>query len=237
MFVFLRLLLAHLLADFALQTDLIYKLRVKYSWGVVFHSSVFAVFSLLCLIPYLSAGRTWFLILILWGSHTVLDKLKINYIVSTGEDSIWWFLMDQLVHVVIIAGVSIALLSNEVIELPWFYHGIYYSDLFFKFANGYIFSLFVPVALFYYIEKTWWAGSKNVLYPSPYFKYTGVIERMAVLTFLLAGKPYYYFIPLPVIFSWYLQRMGREKDSFLVPRLTLSLLTCVLTSAWLLRQF
>jgi len=236
MFIFLRLLLAHLLADFALQTDYIYYLRVKFSWGVVFHSLVFAGLSVILLTPYLNEQRTWLLIAILWGSHTLLDKLKNNYIFSTGEDSIWWFLMDQVVHLIIIIGGCLVMNSMQPMTLPPFYQGIYHSDLFFRYANGYVFTLFVPVALVYYIEKTWWGQERDVLYPSPYLKYTGVFERLAVLSFLLAGKPYYFFVPLPLLFSWYLQRTGEEQEDFLYPKIVLSLITCLLTAHWLTSQ-
>ena len=232
MFVLMRLTLAHLLADFAFQTNFIYQLRIKYAWGVIVHSMVFAFFALVCLTPYLSSTRAWILILILWSTHTLFDKLKINYIISTGEDNIWWFLLDQVLHIIIITAGSMTLANVTTIDLPSLYHGIYYSDLFIKVANGYVFALFVPVALIYYIEKT--VKSRAILYPTPYRKYTGVFERMAVMTFLLAGGVYYFFVPLVMIFSWYLQRLEYRKDSFLYPRMALSLLSSVLTSLWLL---
>lgn len=90
------LLLAHLIADFPLQTSTIYALKVK-SWkGVVIHVTVHVAVTLLLVDPLQSALP---LVAILAVAHFVTDQLKVHWPV---EHQWPGFLLDQVAHILVL---------------------------------------------------------------------------------------------------------------------------------------
>lgn len=59
MFIFDRLLLAHLLADFPFQTNWIYAQKLKSIWGVILHCGIVTLFNIIFLFPYLHLPQVW----------------------------------------------------------------------------------------------------------------------------------------------------------------------------------
>ncbi|MEA3329071.1 MAG: DUF3307 domain-containing protein [Candidatus Omnitrophota bacterium] len=108
MFLFLRLILAHFLADFPLQPDIIYKLKIKNLWGQFLHALIFVVCAVGLSWPFLGIKAIWGLFLFLGASHFAIDCLKVRY-VDKGRAKIWSFLADQLLH---LGAVSIIFLTG-----------------------------------------------------------------------------------------------------------------------------
>lgn len=90
------LLLAHLIADFPLQTDLIFRLKTKNWMGVALHAGVHVVVTAL-LLP--SSLYTWPLLALLGVLHFLCDWTKLRC-PSNSQASI--FLLDQAVHVAVL---------------------------------------------------------------------------------------------------------------------------------------
>lgn len=90
------LLIAHLFADFPLQTNLLAKLKEKHWQGVFLHVLVHMIVTLLLIS---NRQHYWPLILGLGTAHFVIDALKLVY---PGKKGVLYFLVDQLLHVMTI---------------------------------------------------------------------------------------------------------------------------------------
>lgn len=92
----LTLLIAHLFADFPLQTNALARLKEKHWLGVFLHALVHIVIMALLLAQ---RDRYWPLILGVGAAHFVIDAIKLLYPSIKG---IGYFLLDQLLHVAIL---------------------------------------------------------------------------------------------------------------------------------------
>ena len=102
MYLFYRLLLAHIIADFPLQTNKIYRLKSHTRWGVLVHASIVLLFSIFFSIPYLKNTRAVMAVLFIFLSHTIIDKLKLAYLKNHFKHCIVMFIIDQFLHILII---------------------------------------------------------------------------------------------------------------------------------------
>jgi len=117
MLIFWRLILAHFLTDFTFQTNKIAQWKRKNIWGVLFHSGIFFVISIvLCLFSKnFSSISTEYLTEIWWKFPGWLSIFSI-FIIHFGEDyyriwtikkggspdNLFFFLWDQFIHIVLI---------------------------------------------------------------------------------------------------------------------------------------
>ena len=108
MFLFLRLILAHFLADFPLQPNLIYKVKLRSFWGQALHAATFTICSIALCWPFLRIKALWILIVFLGTIHLLIDCLKIRYF-NTEKYRVGTFLADQALH---IATISVIFLTN-----------------------------------------------------------------------------------------------------------------------------
>lgn len=95
---FLSLLLAHLVGDFLLQTDSLCakKRERRFSCGFLYvHAVIIAILSLLTLWDL----SFWPIALTIGVSHLIIDGIK----ASMKKESIWLFVSDQMLHIVILA--------------------------------------------------------------------------------------------------------------------------------------
>jgi hypothetical protein len=99
MALFWRLVLAHFAADFALQTDAVFRVKKRYSWGVLLHVAIFALTSVLAVIPYLNSLPLWSGLAFLWLFHLAVDKAKLALSASERRYHLGYFLLDQLLHI------------------------------------------------------------------------------------------------------------------------------------------
>ena len=108
MFLFLRLILAHFLADFPLQPNLIYKFKLRSFWGQILHAAIFTICSIALCWPFLGIKDVWILIVFLGTTHLLIDCLKIRYF-NTEKYRVGTFLADQALH---IAAINVIFLTN-----------------------------------------------------------------------------------------------------------------------------
>ncbi len=159
MFLFYRLLLAHIIADFPMQTKQIFKVKTDTEWGVLFHTLIVLIFSILFAFPYLEDPKVTIILLVIFLSHTVIDKLKMEYSKKTNNQSLKILLFDQFLHIAIIAALSfnfdkIYLLISPFnnASLNYLIH-LYNSDIFIVSLIGYIASVFfIPILLMHIKE-------------------------------------------------------------------------------------
>ena len=98
---FLSLLLAHLVADFALQTRKGCTDKVERKWRSLFHyGHAVIVFALSWLVAW--NVQFWWGALVIGLTHFLIDMWK-----SHREENVVWFSIDQALHILILAGVSV----------------------------------------------------------------------------------------------------------------------------------
>ena len=97
---FVCLLLAHLVADFVLQSYRICKDKRDKKWCSVYHYlHAVIVFGLSWLVVF--DIRFWWYALIIGVTHFAIDMWK-----SSHEENVVWFTVDQILHIAVIVGVG-----------------------------------------------------------------------------------------------------------------------------------
>lgn len=166
MFLFYRLLLAHIIADFPLQTSQIFKVKMNTEWGVILHTIIVLIFSILFTFPYLENPKVIAVLLIIFLSHTIIDKLKLKYSKKTNTPNLKIFLIDQVLHISIIVILTFNFTEKVLLTSPFnnvflsYLIHLYNNDIFIISLIGYIASVFfIPILLIFIKEE-------NILYKS-----------------------------------------------------------------------
>lgn len=113
---FLCLVLAHLVADFALQTNKICKNKAEKKWRSSYHyGHAVVVFVLSWFIVY--DLRFWWCAAVIGVSHFAIDMWK-----SYRPEKVLWFASDQIFHLLVLIGISLMWNNNNVWSIPF---GVY----------------------------------------------------------------------------------------------------------------
>jgi hypothetical protein len=142
-----------------MQTNQIFKVKMNTKWGVLLHSSIVLIFSIFFAFPYLEDPRVIIILLVIFLSHTVIDKLKMEYSKKTKSQSIRILLLDQTLHIAIIAVLAFNFTESYLLSFPFdsvflnYLIDIYNSDIFIVSLIGYIASVFfIPILLIHIKE-------------------------------------------------------------------------------------
>ncbi|WP_312303604.1 DUF3307 domain-containing protein [Chryseobacterium sp.] len=179
--IFIKLILAHLLGDFILQPNSWvadkenYKLKSKFLY---FHVLIHTVLSFI----FLWDLQLWWAAVLVGITHFIIDAAKLSF--QTIKTKKRWFFIDQLLHVLVIAGAS-------------FYFGEFnFSFLqdqeFLKILMAALF-LTTPASVFIKILLSSWTpapdGPNTIQTESltSAGKYIGILERLLVFTFIMVN--------------------------------------------------
>jgi hypothetical protein len=113
MVLFWRLMLAHVIADFPLQTDAVFSIKKNTGWGVFLHGAIFTLTALLAAMNDLAVPMVWVGLISLGLFHVAVDKGKLVLAGGGRRDNLGYFLLDQALHVG-----AIGLMSFFVSRLP-----------------------------------------------------------------------------------------------------------------------
>jgi len=160
MFLFYRLLLAHIIADFPLQTKQIFKVKMNTEWGVILHTIIVLIFSIFFTFPYLENPKVMAMLLIIFLSHTVIDKIKLKHSKKTNTHNLKIFLTDQVLHLSIITILTFKFTERVLLTSPFdnvflsYLIDLYNNDILIISIIGYILSIFfIPILLIYIKEE------------------------------------------------------------------------------------
>lgn len=110
--------------------------------------------------PYLEDPKVIIIIIIIFLSHTVIDKLKMEYSKKTKNQSIRILLLDQALHIAIIAVLTFNFTESYLLSSPFnsaflnYLIDVYNSDIFIISLIGCIASVFfIPILLMYIKEE------------------------------------------------------------------------------------
>jgi hypothetical protein len=142
-----------------MQTNQIFKVKANTEWGVLIHTLIVLIFSILFAFPYLEDPKVIIILLIIFLSHTVIDKLKMEYSKKTKNQSIRILLLDQALHIAIIAILTFNFTESYLLSSPFnsvflnYLIDIYNSDIFIVSLIGYIASVFFISILLMHIKE------------------------------------------------------------------------------------
>jgi len=180
MILFIKLLLAHLLGDFIWQPNSwvahkeIKKHKSIYLYVHIFLHGVLAAILAgeISFIPYA------FLIAI---THGIVDLIKLNFQKDTTKRT--WFVVDQIAHVLILAGV-VLLYQNTVIVPFWI------NNEFWILLTGFLLvtkpsSIFIKTIISIWSPESQDSHKDNSLASAG--NYIGILERLLVVLFILTA--------------------------------------------------
>lgn len=225
MSVFIRLVLTHLIADFPLQTDFIWRIRKESFWGNLLHGIIFILVApLFCWHIF---DKIWIYVVILGISHALIDYFKIFYFRKNGSDNIWYFVADQILHIFLIGIASMfiyifntgVITANTTVSLPEFSFSIsylkkiliyaYYQDKVICYAIFYIITTFAGAVIIYQIEKTFFKLREEVpIVKTP----SSLLERALITTLVVIHEPLWIFLVVGVKIMVILVLSQEEKN-------------------------
>jgi len=190
--ILLRLLIAHILSDFVLQTNRINNGRKGYGkdgesevstfakYGFqVFHSVTHAVVSYLLVAQW----DNWIIPLVILVSHFIMDYIKSGYM----KENVSSFLIDQMIHLAIIFLLWAVMFQQ---------HGMIYTWLENNWTSARVCAIIIayilvlkPTSIFLnlFIKKWTPTDSSNQSLPNA-GKWIGYLERILILTFILSAN-------------------------------------------------
>ena len=179
--IIIKLILAHLLGDFIFQpTSWVHDKEAKKgrSFYLYIHVLIHFILSML----FLWDWHFWWVATIVAGSHFVIDLLKLNF--QKVENKRLWFFADQLLHLMVIAGLYI------FINNLW--GTLALSPQSWMLITGALF-LTVPASVIVKILITSWTPitpEKDSVQSDSLAnagKYIGILERLLVFTFIVVN--------------------------------------------------
>ncbi|MDI6782727.1 MAG: DUF3307 domain-containing protein [bacterium] len=214
MYIFYRLLLAHLLAEFPLQFDLIYRLKVSKKTGIWLHAFIFFAVAVLLLIPWWGVGRFWVFLVFLLLTHYALDRLKIIFYRRFQVDNLGIFLLDQVAHIGCISLVFFIELDEKLrYNLPTALNAftvVYQDNQLILIFIGYLFATFGASFLVYYLERLLFASRTEKGFLTTAEKYYTIFGGLLITTFAWIKGYYFLLIPLVPVSQWYLFSLRKD---------------------------
>lgn len=208
MFLFWRLLLAHLIADYPLQTGWVFRKKTEHTWGVVYHGSVAGVLGFVFAWPYLRSPMAWLVLFGIWIFHILLDKGKT--LLNSKAVRSWWlvFVADQALHI------GSAWAAAVIIDRPDLGRDIfiYGSDPLFQLASAYLITTY---SLLFLVSSIKGSRPGDVpMLPRLSLRMVEFGERIAITTLALFGGMYYVAIPFCVLPRLLLKRQEPEAIAY-----------------------
>lgn len=214
MFLFWRLLLAHLTADFLLQPDWVFRIKSRHRWGVLLHGGIVGLTTFLLAAPYLSSARVITLLICALIIHIFQDKAKIIFASQVARDNLWTFLLDQFLHVLAMGLVALACADLPRHKFPFFsgvLEPLYANDAVTIFAIWFMILTYGMFVLQEYVKKSLHGGrKKGVSFPGFGMKHFSILSRGCIGIGVWAGRfsPFWYILPclLLLVNLWMIRR-------------------------------
>lgn len=210
MFIFLRLILAHLIGDFPLQFNKVHALKHKGFWGHLPHIFIIMLCFVALSLPFLNIPEMWAFILFIGVTHLVQDWIKIRFCSKKGFAFIS-YMLDQILHLSLIASVFLTELRylNPVLIHDNAYD-IYYNDTYILIFITMITITYNGHYMILMFKKDY--IDENTSY-STFEKYYGMIERALAFIIFLYSPIFLIILPLIFLFRIVLYLISKKRLS------------------------
>lgn len=225
------LILAHIVGDFPLQTDAIYRVKQKSFGGMILHVAVCTIVNIIFLFPFLLSYATWLAILFLALFHFTLDRMKILLTIFKAKDGLGYFLIDQFIHFLSLFITSVWLqrmytgsiaLEQTRIELIIALTAI-------------LAAAFVVPPILFYIQKNvkhFYRLDINFSFPSEHERLPGSIARFFATLGLILGGWYFLFFIAAIVIPWIAPQNRSRASVYRRSELVVNVLACLLGGAY-----
>ena len=116
------LVLAHLVADFPLQTNWVYRLKVRSTAGLALHAATHVVFTALIISDPLN---DWLMLALIGLVHFTIDRQKLHWRGS----ALGGFLLDQAIHITSLVLIATIFPVQSTIPVEWLGPALAYATL------------------------------------------------------------------------------------------------------------
>lgn len=215
---FWNLVLAHMIADFLLQPNAVYTLKLRGIAGQVLHGLIIVFTAAIFLTPYLGLPLAWAYLCIIGLTHIIQDLIKTKYF-KDSPVPFWPFIIDEITHLAFIA--LIFVFPLEQVKPPVNSPAVYI-------LIGYIFATWQATYFIDTFIKTFLKNSRLHNTHGQYFvplkeKYYGIIERACFTTFSILGGGFYLLL-IPAALARFLCK-DLKSPAITILGLILSLIT------------
>ena len=197
---FLKLCLAHLIGDFILQFEELYRLKVRSRLGHFLHAAVHAATSLAVTLPYGLDFSLWLFIAAISTVHYFQDQIK--YRLQKGKRvSFPYFFMDQILHFLFIGAIFFFSVSRRAAShFGGFPLKDFYADPFYTLClMAFITAAFAGGYFLHALRKSYFARTRPDHFITSMEMTHGVVERGSVaMVFLFSSHPLFGFASLAV---------------------------------------
>jgi hypothetical protein len=235
MFLFLKLILAHLIADFILQFEELYQLKVRSFLGHLFHVLIHGLVSLLLLYPYLNEPTIWLFIATLVLIHLTQDLIKYSFTQKIPANTFIYFTADQACHFLVLGAIFFLPVSREVrgFSCSALLNSLYRNNLWTLLAIFFITLTFAGSYILNAFSKSYLKNrSPLYLIRSPEMAHA-ILERSLIALIFFASVSPWRFLVIPCVgFLRFPFKLLRERTAFL-----LSLIYALLVSMFFQRIF
>ncbi len=230
MFLFSKLVLAHLIADFILQFEELYQLKVRSFLGQIFHVLIHGLVSLILLYPYLNNPSVWIFIAALVLIHLTQDLIKYSSTKKTPANTFIYFMTDQACHFLVLSAIFLLPVSHEIRGFPGsaLLDSLYRNNLWTLLAIFFITLTFGGSYLLNAFSKSYLKGhSPLFLISSPEMAHA-ILERSLIAWVFFTIHSSWRFLLIPCVGFLRLPfKLLRNRTAFLLS-LIFALLTCIL---------
>lgn len=179
--ILLKLLSAHVIADFFLQFDWLCEGKHEKGSRGLTAQAIHALIHAVCAYLLLADWNGWVIPLVIFVTHFIIDIVKVKWFSS----STIAFLIDQVAHVAVIAGLWWAMYADHDILQTWLGNAILTHRFWILFI-GYMLVHKPTSLLIGMFIKGWTPSNSMQLQGMPNAgKWIGYIERVLVLTFVI----------------------------------------------------
>lgn len=196
MFLFFKLYIAHILSDFVLQFEELYRLKTRNILGHCLHFFVHIAISLILVLPYLSDVFIWKFIGAVGLIHLLQDLMKHKLQKKFPKASFFLFTADQIIHALVIASILYFPISSQKLGFPalpllnyW-----YFDETWTYFAVAFLLSTFGCAYFLNALRKSFIPSSRTDYYITSFEMFHGILERGTIATF-------YFFSSSPLMLS------------------------------------
>ena len=176
----LHLILAHFIADYPLQTDGMVAYKSKHFSGIVLHSLMHVLTSVLFAFPFMFQANLWWAVLAVFVTHNILDQGKVwIHRRFKKANRFLFYCLDQVAHLAVIFGSSWLWLRNLVPDVGSRWLAIYQNTTLLNFV-------LVLTLVTYFYDVTRWTY-RSAQRPQPYVRDWRMMGRNALIVGIAFG--------------------------------------------------
>jgi hypothetical protein len=207
-----RLLLAHVIADFPLQTDAVFAVKRDIKWGVFLHGTLFLLTALLLTGPYLRTPAVIGGLIFLWLFHVAVDKTKLALADRGLGDHLGYFLLDQALHIGAIVLICSFLNHHPGVTMTAPDSGAITARL--KLGTAYTLSIWASPILVFYIRRLFASRQADLkIRPRGLWRILGYLERGSLTVVVIQAGRWPLLAPavfLPRAALWAAGKLGHH---------------------------